>query len=330
MALPVLSKTYQFSNNSLQGGTGVLLTNARQVMRQIKNALIGFGTLPWTVQGSSDAVAAGMDATDRWDSDSDLTWSTTTRSWIVLRNTGMSAKFEMCIDLNGSTLNSASIIISPSAGFGTTNGGTDGSITARPTATDEVVILSQGTWFDSPNTDASYRVHAQKSTDGEVTRIIVTINQVCILFATIEKPKNPIGQWTSQWVAAWRGSGAATTSAARYGDWNDTSVRLFFKPSGSLPSGNLFMATTFTIGASIGERAAGQVPHDILNTRTLTPITLGSETAGLRGLWGELFDIYWGDSAMQKATQFDASPSRLWTFFQDLVIPWDGTTQVLT
>lgn len=62
-----------------------LLDQAREVLLAFKNAYKGAG---WTVEGSSDGTTAGMDATDRWSTVTDLTWDTAgnAHSWIVIRS----------------------------------------------------------------------------------------------------------------------------------------------------------------------------------------------------------------------------------------------------
>jgi hypothetical protein len=70
------------------------------------------------------------------------------------------------------------------------------------------------------------------------------------------------------------------------------------------------------------------VAQDVGGAHIFTPITLVSDTIGVRGVWGEVFDLYFSDTAMVKATQFDSSPSHAWTFFQELVLPWDELTAV--
>jgi len=325
MALPSLSKTWQFSVNVAKGNSGVLLTDARAVMRQFKTAMIGFGTLPWTVSGSSDSSTSGMDAVDRWAADTNLVWGAVGHSWIVLRQTGIAAKFEVCIDLSNASSNSITVVVSGSAGFGTTNGGTNGSTSARPTATDEVVVISNTTWWGSPGASAQHQVHAMQSTDGQCTRLLVTTSQVAHMIAIFDKPKNPISQWTFPWFVGWNGTGNTAQSGAQVTNWNDNPLANF-KPQNAT-AGTCYFATTFlNTGATVGQRIT--VAQDVGSAHIFTPITLISETVGLRGAWGEAFDIYFSDTGMTTATQFDASPSHAWTYFKDLVLPWDGSTTV--
>jgi hypothetical protein len=326
--LPTKTKTWQYNNNQAVGNTGVILNDYRNIMRAIKTSLIGFGTLPWAVSGSSDGSTSGMDATDRWDADTDLVWNNagSAHSWIVLRQTGVAAQFEVCFDLNNSNHLNATVVVS-SVGFGTANAGTNGSTTARPTATDEVVILNNASWASGTNTAQEHRLHVQQSTDGQCTRIFLSKNQVFYLTAILDKPKNPITQWTTPWVATWSAV-AITSPAATVAILNDGNSRTFFKATNSLISGNLYLGGLFIVSSMVTERAAGQVPQDVQGGRAFLPITLMTDTPLLRGCWGEMFDLYWTDNTLVKATQFDASPSRAWTYIEHLVIPWDGTTQI--
>lgn len=61
MALPTKAKTWQYNVNQAVALQGSIIATSRRLWRTIKNSLIGFATLPWTVRGSSDSVAAGME-----------------------------------------------------------------------------------------------------------------------------------------------------------------------------------------------------------------------------------------------------------------------------
>jgi hypothetical protein len=323
MGLPTKSKTWQHTINIAKGGSGTLLTDNRAAMRQIPVALTAFGTQPWTCSGSSDSSTSGMDASNRWAADTNLVWATGAHSWIVLRQTGMATKFELCVDLSNASSNSATIVISPANGFGTTNGGTDGSTTARPTATDEYVVLSNTTWNDAPGSGQSYKVHCMQSTDGQCTRILVTNNLYPISVWIIDRPKNAVTGWDAPWLVGFKASASATTSGARVADWI-TAANMKLQPKTTLTVGSAYLAIPMVLTQTLAVRTAGTVANDISGNWPFFPITVISESTGMRGMWGEMYDLYFGSTGMARGTGFDSSPSHEWVFVNDMIIPWDG------
>jgi hypothetical protein len=132
MSLPVPAKTWQFSHITVPAGTTGLAELQHGLRVAIVGAFIGFGTGAATVAGSSNSLAAGMDAVNRWTTDVSLVWATSgnPHSWIVLNFGG---KYFLLLDLNAFGAQQMSAYLS-FAGF------TGGSTTARPTATDEAQI----------------------------------------------------------------------------------------------------------------------------------------------------------------------------------------------
>ena len=148
----------------------------RTIMFAIKTGLIATydgsgvgGAGAWSVVGSCDSLAAGIDAVDRWVDRLDLVWGTGAHSWIVLKQTGISATdqgFQLLIDLRRtfSQSENCSMYISYSAGF------TGGSTTARPTATDETTILDDTRWGGGTTVNYTWSVSVAKTSDGSCTR----------------------------------------------------------------------------------------------------------------------------------------------------------------
>ena len=140
MPLPTLDKTWQFSVNNriaadstTTGGANDGTNDRKNLLLGIKNALIGFASNPWTVSGSSGAVAGtgAMDSVDRWTSISEMLSTATTstdRSWIVLTQSAVG--IHLLIDWVGfgSHRGSGIDIFVSTAAF------TGGALNARPTA----------------------------------------------------------------------------------------------------------------------------------------------------------------------------------------------------
>ena len=208
MALPTIARTWQFRVNQVHVGQGTTLAQSRALMRSLKDSLKVSGswtngangaitpTGGWTVIGSSDGSTAAMDGVDRWAADSNLVWNGTTRSWIVLQQTGIAAKLQVCIDLNSGTDTNASVLVS-GTGFGAANGGTDGSITARPTALNSVTYLSAAAWGSPGATTTQSILHVMLTADGKSTVILVCRNNKLVAFWNFTLPDQPRSGWTN-------------------------------------------------------------------------------------------------------------------------------------
>lgn len=331
MPQPSKTKTWQYNVNSSQGNTGTRNTDLAQVMYFFKSAATTFASAPWTVSGSSDSSASSMDGTDRWLAYTNLVWSAAgVHSWIVLRQTGIASLFEICIDLNYGDRERCTIAIT-TTGFGTAYGGTDGSTSTRPTATDEYAVLTTAAyWTDNYTTGSQlYKCHCLETSDGQSTRFYVFNANTGKAVTTFmfEKPQSPISTWTNPWVSYTAGSGARTTSTVRIADINDVAA---FKFKQSSINATAFMGTIFCITSAFCEQTAGQVANDVSGEYPFYGVKLYSETQGTIGLVGLLPDLYFGSTALASGDQFDASPSYAWSFINDLIIPWNGTVIQVT
>jgi len=219
MTMPTNEKTWQWSD-SIRGvnsynrritATGTNSTTLRNAMWELKSFLIGFALNPWVVKGSGNgAGSAAMDNTDRWVAPANVIGNTAgnAHSWIVLRQTGIASNFELCIDMTSTVMSSATIVISPSAGF------SGGSNTARPTATDEIVLVNSTAWSDSGSTDNDCLVNAQMSSDGQCTRLFMVRQNLCLMFVVLEKPADTSNLWINPSYGQWLGGSSESTVCA--------------------------------------------------------------------------------------------------------------------
>jgi hypothetical protein len=166
-------KTWQTALNVTPSDNATVLGLSRSYLWFVKAFLkgeVGGATAGlWTCVGSSDSVTAGMDGTDRWGATYDGTKivrasGAVAHSWIVLKSPNFTAggiaavPFYMILQYNGTLDYQAIFIFSKAAPTG-------GSITARPTATDEWVhTAAQGQIND--NTAAAYTFDGWLATDG--------------------------------------------------------------------------------------------------------------------------------------------------------------------
>jgi len=162
MTVPTNQKTWPTTYlNQAVAAQGSADATSKLLIRTLKNSLIGFASNPWTVRGSSNSVAAGMDQVDRWSANSNLVWNSegSAHSWIVLRQTGI----------------------------------------ARPTATDSITLQADNTvWAGA---DAAHVLSVFVSSDGQCTRVFCFRAGSNNGFIILDKADNPVSGWGNPCVA---------------------------------------------------------------------------------------------------------------------------------
>jgi hypothetical protein len=316
-------KTWQYSVNNTVAALGAITTTHARLLRSIKNTLLAFGTLPWTVVGSSNSVAAGLDAVDRWAADGNLVWANegNAHSWIVLKQTGIGSNFQLLINCSpADTWNRVvNVIASPNAGF------TGGSTTARPTATDEVDlnVSNNEYWAGSHSADGQFVYHVMQSTDGQCTRILTARAGAVCGFWLLDKAKNPVTGWTYPFVGIVKGdtTGDVATIAtlaatsAKFAGWGTAYMNMY---------------ATHEVANSNNIPTLSTVPNDLSTKYPVFPIGLLSETAGQRGRHGDLFDLWWGLTAVATGDFYPGDASKQFVQLGDVIFPWNGGAITLT
>lgn len=338
MSLPTLSKSWQFSINRTIAKVGTSWTpTTADLLFQIKDALVGFGSSPWVVDYSCDGATAGSagDGVDRWASNADVVVSTaltTAHSWMVLKQTGAGAG-NVQILLNASASSGGTLtyginlmtVVSWNAGF------TGGTTTSRPTATDETVLIDSkgypGLGGLENNNPRQCFLHAMQSTDGDCTRIVVMSESTAIWLLCVETPalrsvsiSNPVLALSAALVSynAWPQAGWAAQSLCTVANAN-VKMRI---------SGTTYDMWCTMEGDASGlmhNRAnVGANANDITSEWPLFPIGFACNTAGARGIIGSMQDMWFGSSAVPNGDTYDATSLSLAQFGQ-VVLPWDGT-----
>lgn len=208
---PPLQKTWQ--GGSTNGGTefvnvAVTGTTTRDTLWAIKNAMVNFVANPWTVIGSSDGANASMDGTDRWIDSGDIVYPTNGGdpfSWVVLEQTAIGATYQILLytnELLAADPNRENVgITSNAGGYGTANGGGDGSTTTLPTPSDATKNASlDGTeWLGGETTPTQMVLTCIMSGDGECTRIVASKQSTGIPVAGLgfEVPRLSPSTWTT-------------------------------------------------------------------------------------------------------------------------------------
>lgn len=344
MALPILDKTWFTDLNVRYTSFGASFENPREVMFQLAMRLINL-PVPWTVSGSCDAAASGMDGVNRWLTNADVQFGLNGfdadfpgQSWIVLRQSAINAKFELLIRCSNASSASgvqAEIWISPTAGFGTANGGSDGGTGSRPTAIDEVPVNGadglQLWWSPSATTgtiDTDTIVSYWQSSDGECTRIHMRLKVSGTMQNTtmiiLDKPKNPVNGWSNPCIHSWEVTTVSVTSYLRFND--NIATR------GALDGSNisLYLTSEAAVSSMLGQLSSG-LANELNGAFDIYPMSLHSGDVSSRGHVGEIFDLWWIPLALVDADTMPLTPgdTKEFAVYDDMLMVNDGTARLL-
>lgn len=309
MAAPTKTKTWQYNVDNLQAALGTIALDNTALIYALKNALQGFGSSPWTCDYScltTGNVGTKGDGIDRLTSAAAIVWNTagSAHSWLVLKQGTLSLCFDMS---NPNAARSAmTIIVSWAAGF------TGGSATARPTATDEKVILNNATWV-TQTTDLAIRWSVQMATDGTCTRLFAFAAGAQIFGAAFESLTNLTTGNTNPWTAFWI-NGAGYNSGSLAG-----SIFPIFPASvqalASLTCESTIGGTVLFSNQIIANETDSAWPAWPLGLYVPT-------TVGARGRQGTFQDLWFGSTT---ASTGDSYPLANADFMQigQFIIPWN-------
>jgi len=335
MSLPTLVKTYEVSPNNVGGVTSAsYYIDAQRTMFAIKQALTGgdgnITTAPWLVSRSSDSVTA--DGSDNWGAYTNVVFNSAgiAHSWIVLKQPGTKG-YEICIDCsNGTSANYFTMFWSPSGGFNAGAGGTDGTTTARPTASDEIAIFpflsATQRWLGSLGAFNS-KVHCVSSTDGDITTVWVMIATHCAFFLRLEVV--PDGDWTDNvWIRfGYNGAGQNQFNFDKFASvvsgypWQWTWAQESGVTFRLYPSFEA-IGTTETALTYINSG----IPDDKSGDYFMGPIGLWGDQSPYRGKRGNCTDIWWGQQNLNGSQYPDAGTLYQFVQIGDVILPWDSAT----
>lgn len=328
MSLPARDKTWQIAPNLRSHNIGNSSTNDPEpvngtLMLTIKDTLIGFSSNPWLMESSCDQVNFGNnDQVDWWIDIDDVhgpPWTFTEHSWYVLKDPITGIQF--CFDCNVlNFLNRATVVVSPVIGFGAVNGGGDGTVDNRPTATDEIVLINESGWGPTASYYQQSTLHVWRSTDGECTRIVMMRNRVCQGYWDFSAAKDPIAAWSPAVVFT---ATASTAGRLTYGVMYNANTAWVFHHA-AVGNGNFFIGTVgvYNTGALQNE-PGGRVQHAAkVGELTTVPPILVSTTTNLRGVWGSMYDWHWGSDAYRTG-EIIVDNDLAWVLVDDVWLPWE-------
>lgn len=332
MPVPTKEKTWQHLVNRAVGGTGDGKLDNRSYLLSLKNALKGFGLNPWTVwgsrswNGSTGSLDGSGGGNDYWTNTSMMVFNGagSNHAWIVLTQPALSpsGKFSVCLDLTYLPYGDTAfyIVVSPNNGFGVINGGTDGTGTNRPTATDQYVYAEAGYGLLSGTWQAK-GLHVMQSTDGKCTRAVLCRGGGIEAFWIFDEVKNPCAAWTLPRVHRVLGYDGTTDKATSYANFNDAAGL-----NGAIGSvnGSYYLTSEGYGGATLGENItyvdddSGELP--------ISPMWLVSSSFGVRGSRkASMYDLWWGSTAVANGDCYPADGSRSFAQFGHMIFPWDGS-----
>jgi hypothetical protein len=336
MALPSLDKTWQFNVNNKRGNipppSGSNLEDHRDMMFMIKQSLIGetfagvsLGwTGVWSVESSNAGDGVDFGVGDRWVNTNDIVWANTgvNHSWIVFRQAATGQEF--CVDCDSTESRRITLTWSPAARYGAAHGGTDGTATDRPTASDEMTLRDPATqlWIGGQQGEFAACIHTMISTDGECTRVIAQIQNETSLFWLFDLAKNPVSGWTNPSIATVLGSINSTASITEIYDLVDNDVT--YGIHGSIPM-TMYMGIEGVILEPITDSFYMPTANEIDGSWPMLPIGLISEVAGARGRHGEVYDLWFGAQNQQPGTTYPDNLTRQFVYFDEIILPWDGS-----
>lgn len=337
MALPALTRTWQFQVNQVVAGGGSGLATCQALMFAISQSLVGAGAWTdsaggatasagnWVVDYSCDSVTAGAkgDGVNRWAAAGNLVWANagTAHSWIVLRQTGIGATFELLISLENGGAGDAVIAFS-------VTGFTGGTTLARPTAADEVPLLNpSGTqsWGATNTAAIASTLHVLKTADGKSTRVLICRNGFVPGYWIFEQPDNVPTGYSTPAVGCVLGDGTIAPATSRPVFANVSNVA------------NAYGRTSENYAAFL--TSAGDVLHGLLAINQTVPSDMGaswplfetgaySVTTNSRGRNGKVVDHWTTAVTLVDSDTFPAAGTNNFVVFGDTVQPWNTTVPI--
>lgn len=330
MPIPTLEKTWQHSLNLGNTPSGSLETDMDSVFLLIKNAMLAFDTNPWTCAGSSNSVAAGMDAVDRLSTATNIVHNTAgnAHSWIVLTSpNGM----QICFDFVSGTVSRMTAVMSPGALF------TSGSTTARPTATDSQTILNDIFWGGAiSSTGGQYYSHVIHTSDGDCTRVYICMNGLVAGYWSFETVKNPIDGWANPIMASMVGIGNTATDTTLLSRASWLAGATTYSSQGPATTMALFLTAESALNGTGSVLGALDQANELTRNYGGEPEYLfvgcglfHSVTTTQKGRHGETFDLYWTNAALLTGDTFPEDGTHEFQVMGDQMVPTGGTTLLL-
>lgn len=358
MSLPTIVKSWGHRQDYRVANPGTVQNQNKDLFLALLATLKGSGLVQYanggggaaftgnvySCKGSSNGSAAGNnDNTDRISARADIVHaaSGTAHSWWVGRVTltGVTGftYAEILVDFNIVDANSAAVAVYGSlVGFGAANGGTDGTTTNRPTATDEFAMGTNATtaaqWLPT-TASGDYLLNVSMSGDGQIMRCYVKAGTDAEIAMALEfeKLSDPDPGWNKPFVGRqFRATGGVnkyTVASADYASGNYYGMR---------NGGGRFIATCLVLSpANVStNRALGNVntgSNAYNGGPDNTEITMATIDASHQGGRGKRFDAWWMPTTFTDSNTYPTSaPAKTHRVSGNMLLPNNGNTPVLS
>ena len=319
MSIPAQEKTWEISANEFVGSDEGAKQSHADTLLKILNRLLSFENQHWVCLGSSDATTGALDGTNRLLGIADFSWNTApnNHSWFVVKDPV--TNIQLCISCDTLLVKTEgpkiSLLYSASAGF------TGGTVTARPTAADE--LGSPIVWLGTTEQTPQFKLNliSQRSTDGQCTRIILVNGKVPVFYLSCEKFKGATTVVTSFMMT----TPASTTileNNLTYERLNKTMcIFSYLAVPGYLLAYLSARCSTLT-GLPTGLTT---VKNEIDNTFFIDrPEVIANNPGGDKGKLGEIYDLFWAPGTQDTGTLYNYSEGS-WIQLGHLLFPWDSS-----
>ena len=312
----------------------------RQLLWEIKEALIA-GTGAWTVVRSCgyQSGAWSVGDTDYWDTADDVRWydsGDSTRSWIVLQQTGIHANFRILIACNHDKLATEGLTIYCSCDADAW--GTGGSSTAQPTHPTNwrYGMVANGTlpWVYAGEINKSANVF--QSSDGECTRIYIHWPTDEVRLIMFDKPKLNTALDSSLWILPAIVLGASRLSYDNNGpdllrsQADDSFHGWTCGVLTSLGAAPACLASECVFGNWIYAEQTSEIATDYDGNYLCNTLDLVSTKLSHAAVLGRVQDLWLAPSNLPWGDMFPSDGSKGFVVIGCVVQPNDGTAYVRT
>lgn len=285
-----------------------------------------FKSMGWTVEGGR-SVSQGLhnnDQVDVWPTVGDAT-HVSGDIWMHMKSPApltFEVAFGAFYSSGDNQMLRMSFVVSHSAGFGTVNGGADGTTTAFPTATDQQIIQDDTDTSPSIPDNVGFSIYGAKTSDNKNHRIMTYHNRVASGFYSFETVDNPHANLDNNGqVFTVRRDELITSPSNTIMDQDFYTSALYYgRVSGTNRSFYLG-----TVGyANLGLQSIFRVKSD--NKMRVHPTDIYNNTVGEKGYYGTVPDLYYGSNNHYSVLLGDTvGGSANWISGGSLVTPWNPT-----
>jgi hypothetical protein len=335
VALFPIVKTWRFQVDQEIAAGADALAACQNLAWAFKRSLLGLGSwtdiddaaasspAAWAIVGSSNGVAAGNnDNVDRIASAADFQPGPVQKTWYVAHNAALGIYLCFALGDGGSNAYGAFVYVSR-VGFGAAHGGTNGSTSNSPTATDQQFVV-QNDWGGPDTAGEASNLHVKIASDG-TTRLWITRGALvgCYLFEKLGGasgwlyPVACFGAGNKDATEVVNNANLGITSTSVWAAWLNTGEA--FTPR-ACDYYNSFIGSPFIESLTAADGYSASIP--------LRLIPLVSNSAGALGVIGHFEDLYLALESTTTGDCYDDDAGlteRKLIHFDALATVWPGT-----